>query len=114
MSQIDIDRAETLAGDYDMLMELIRTRTSVRKLKGDPIPDECVTKVLEAGRWAIPGLGAKSRAAIKATVAMIRLGVRMFTLGRPYHIGRGDGNQAFRRLHCDMMKIVSQGAVAKW
>ena len=53
MSQIDIDRADTLVGDYDMLMELIRTRTSVRKLKPDPIPDDCVTKVLEAGRWAM-------------------------------------------------------------
>jgi nitroreductase len=55
MSQIDIDRADTLVGDYDMLMELIRTRTSVRKLKPDPIPDDCVTKVLEAGRWAMSG-----------------------------------------------------------
>ena len=42
-------------GDYDMLLELIRTRTSVRKLKPDPIPDDCVTKVLEAGRWAMSG-----------------------------------------------------------
>jgi nitroreductase len=55
MSQIDIDRADTLVGEYDMLMELIRTRTSVRKLKPDPIPDDCVTKVLEAGRWAMSG-----------------------------------------------------------
>ena len=55
MSQIDIDRAAALDGEYDMLMELIRTRTSVRKLKPDPIPDDCVTKVLEAGRWAMSG-----------------------------------------------------------
>ena len=45
-----MSQADTLVRDYDMLMELIRTRTSVRKLKPDPIPDECVTKVLEAGR----------------------------------------------------------------
>ena len=55
MSQVDIDRADTLVRDYDMLMELIRTRTSVRKLKPDPIPDDCVAKVLEAGRWAMSG-----------------------------------------------------------
>ena len=56
MSQIELERggtqAEADSGDYDLLMELIRNRTSVRKLKPDPIPDEMVTKVLEAGRWA--------------------------------------------------------------
>jgi nitroreductase len=55
MSQIEMDRTEALAGEYDMLMDLIRTRTSIRKLKPDPIPDEAVTKVLEAGRWAMSG-----------------------------------------------------------
>jgi 5,6-dimethylbenzimidazole synthase len=59
MSQIEMERAGTQAaadsGDYDLLMELIRNRTSVRKLKPDPIPDEMVAKVLEAGRWAMSG-----------------------------------------------------------
>src|SRR5436305_5533408 len=51
MSQIDMERADALAHDYDMLMDLIRNRTSVRKLKPDPIPDDSVSTVLEAGRW---------------------------------------------------------------
>ncbi|HLH98524.1 MAG TPA: nitroreductase family protein [Xanthobacteraceae bacterium] len=50
-----MSQADALARDYDMLMDLIRTRTSVRKLKSDPIPDDYVTKVLEAGRWAMSG-----------------------------------------------------------
>ena len=50
-----MSEADTLVRDYDMLMDLIRTRTSVRKLKPDPIPDDCVTKILEAGRWAMSG-----------------------------------------------------------
>ena len=50
-----MSQADTLVSDYDMLMDLISTRTSVRKLKPDPIPDDSVTKVLEAGRWAMSG-----------------------------------------------------------
>jgi nitroreductase len=42
-------------GDYDTLLELVRNRVSVRKLKPDPIPDEFVDKILEIGRWAMSG-----------------------------------------------------------
>src|SRR6267142_774067 len=42
-------------GDYDTLLELVRNRISVRKLKPDPIPDEYVDKILEIGRWAMSG-----------------------------------------------------------
>ena len=42
-------------GDYDTLLELVKTRVSVRNLKPDPIPDDYVTKVLEVGRWAMSG-----------------------------------------------------------
>jgi nitroreductase len=42
-------------GDYDTLLELVKSRASVRKLKPDPIPDEHITKVLEVGRWAMSG-----------------------------------------------------------
>ncbi len=42
-------------GDYDTLLELVKNRVSVRKLKPDPIPDEYVNKILEIGRWAMSG-----------------------------------------------------------
>ena len=42
-------------GDYDTLLELVRNRVSVRRLKPDPIPDEYVNKILEIGRWAMSG-----------------------------------------------------------
>src|SRR5262249_20112048 len=42
-------------GDYDTLLELVKTRVSVRNLKPDPIPDDYVTKILEVGRWAMSG-----------------------------------------------------------
>ena len=42
-------------GDYDTLLELVKTRVSVRNLKPDPIPDDYVTKILEIGRWAMSG-----------------------------------------------------------
>src|SRR6266446_4626592 len=42
-------------GDYDTLLELVKTRVSVRNLKPDPIPDDDVNKILEIGRWAMSG-----------------------------------------------------------
>jgi nitroreductase len=40
---------------YDAFIELVRNRRSVRNVKPDPIPDEFVTKILEAGRWGMSG-----------------------------------------------------------
>lgn len=34
------------------VLEAIRTRRSVRKWRPDPVPDDLVEKILEAGRWA--------------------------------------------------------------
>ena len=43
------------SGDYDVLLDLVKSRASVRKLKPDPIPDDYVTQILEVGRWAMSG-----------------------------------------------------------
>src|SRR5215831_1981557 len=43
------------AGDYDVLLDLVKSRASVRKLKPDAIPDDYVTQILEVGRWAMSG-----------------------------------------------------------
>src|SRR5437879_3931072 len=43
------------SGDYDVLLDLVKSRASVRELKPDPIPDEYVTQILEVGRWAMSG-----------------------------------------------------------
>ena len=43
---------ETTTG-YDLLYDVIRRRSSIRKLKPDPIPDEYINKILEAGHWAM-------------------------------------------------------------
>jgi nitroreductase len=37
------------------ILEVIRTRKSIRRYKPDPIPDEILGKVLEAARWAPTG-----------------------------------------------------------
>ena len=41
--------------DYDVLYRIMTTRMSVRRIKPDPIPEEYVEKILEAGRWAMSG-----------------------------------------------------------
>lgn len=41
--------------DYDSLLELAKTRRSVRKIKPDPLPDEYVEKIIEVARWAPSG-----------------------------------------------------------
>jgi nitroreductase len=40
---------------YEMLIELLHRRMSVRKLKPDPLPEGTIEKILEAGRWAMSG-----------------------------------------------------------
>src|ERR671926_418393 len=49
---------EITAG-YDLLYDIIRRRSSIRKLKPDPIPDEYINKILEAGRWAMSGANSQ-------------------------------------------------------
>ena len=44
---------------YDLLYDIIRCRSSVRKLKPDPIPDGSIEKILEAGRWAMSGANSQ-------------------------------------------------------
>ena len=54
-------RAPTTPGYY-LLYDIIRRRSSIRKLKPDPIPDAYSQKIVEAGRWAkLPALGIYRR-----------------------------------------------------
>lgn len=39
----------------DELLDLIRNRRSIRMWKPDPVPDEYIETILEAGRWAMSG-----------------------------------------------------------
>jgi nitroreductase len=41
--------------DYDQLMEVIRSRRSVRNYKPDPVSDEVINQVIEAANWAPSG-----------------------------------------------------------
>jgi len=41
--------------DYEGLIGLVKNRRSVRQFKTDPIPDECVEKIIEAACWAPSG-----------------------------------------------------------
>jgi nitroreductase len=40
---------------YDNFLEVVKKRRSIRYLKPDPIPDEYITKIIEAARWAPSG-----------------------------------------------------------
>lgn len=40
---------------YDSLMEVVKKRRTNRQFKSDPVPDEYVTKIIEAARWAPSG-----------------------------------------------------------
>ena len=37
------------------IIDVITSRKSIRRYKPDPIPDEMIDKILEAGRWAPTG-----------------------------------------------------------
>jgi nitroreductase len=38
--------------DYEGLLELIKNTRSIRRFRPEPVPDEYVDKIIEAGRWA--------------------------------------------------------------
>jgi 5,6-dimethylbenzimidazole synthase len=45
--------------DYELLLDLVQRRASIRALKPDPIPDEYINLVLEAGHWAMSGANSQ-------------------------------------------------------
>jgi nitroreductase len=44
---------------YEDFMELLKYRRSIRKFKPDPIPDEYITKILDAARYAMSGANSQ-------------------------------------------------------
>ena len=45
--------------EYNSLLELAKTRRSIRNLKPDPVPDELINKVIEVARWAPSGMNVQ-------------------------------------------------------
>ena len=45
--------------DYSELLDLLKTRRSVRAFTSDPVPDEAVDRILEAARWAPSGANSQ-------------------------------------------------------
>jgi nitroreductase len=55
MSRIVLDTQATV----DDLLEIMRKRRSCRRYVSDPVPDDAVQKILEAGRWAPSGCSSE-------------------------------------------------------
>lgn len=45
--------------EIDSFLDLVRRRRSIRRFKPDPVPDEYIEKIIEAGRWAMSGGNAQ-------------------------------------------------------
>ena len=45
--------------DYDSFLDLVKRRRSTHAFKPDPVPDEYVDKIVEAGRWAPSGANSQ-------------------------------------------------------
>ena len=45
--------------DYDSFLDLVKKRRSTHSFKADPVPDEYVDKIIEAGRWAPSGANSQ-------------------------------------------------------
>ena len=85
--------ADTTAG-YDLLYDIIRRRSSVRKLKPDPIPDEYIGKILEAGRWAMSGANSQPWEYIVVKDAKSEKGSLPLLFGGQYRLYLLDGAAA--------------------
>lgn len=44
---------------YESFLELVKYRRSIRKFKPDPVPDEYITKILDAAHYAISGANSQ-------------------------------------------------------
>ena len=53
------DHSTSTTPDYDHLFEILTRRRSIRNLKPDPIPEDYIEKILEAGRWAMSGANSQ-------------------------------------------------------
>lgn len=51
--------SEALSQEYDLLLDLVKSRSSIRRLKPDPIPEGSAEKIIEAGRWAMSGANSQ-------------------------------------------------------
>jgi nitroreductase len=49
----------TSTTEYDVLLDLVQNRRSIRKLKSDPVPDEYITKILDVGHGAMSGANSQ-------------------------------------------------------
>ena len=38
--------------DYNVFLELVKKRRTIRDFRPDPVPDDYVEKIIEAARWA--------------------------------------------------------------
>src|SRR3972149_4630661 len=52
---MDMIRNEREQMGFDALLDLVRTRRSIRRFLPDPIPDGYVEQILEVARWAMSG-----------------------------------------------------------
>lgn len=66
-----LDRLNNLVKDMDVL-EAIKTRRSIRKYKEDAVPENTLTQILEAGRWAPSASNMQAREFVVLRDASIR------------------------------------------
>ena len=45
--------------DYDSFLDLVKTRRTIRRFRPDPIPNDCIDKIIEAARWAPSGYNSQ-------------------------------------------------------
>jgi nitroreductase len=45
--------------EYESFLQLVKNRRSIRRFKPDPVPDELIDKIIEAGRWAPSGYNSQ-------------------------------------------------------
>jgi nitroreductase len=61
---------------YEMLLELVKRRMSVRKFRPDPIPDDTISKILEVARWAMSGANSQPWEFVVVTDSAIKKQLR--------------------------------------
>lgn len=45
--------------DYEMLLEMVKKRRTIRRFKRDPVPEDAIEKIIEVARWAPSGFNTQ-------------------------------------------------------
>ncbi len=88
------------------VLEKIKSRRSIRRFKPDPVPQELLDQIIEAGAYAASGMGRQSAIIIQVTNKEIR---DKLSAANAAVMGRADGSDPFYGAPAVLIVLAKKG-----